>query len=34
MRDTHVFDKPENIKRLLTGFYVFIGLLIVLDLFI
>jgi hypothetical protein len=32
MRDTHVFDKPENIKRLLIGFYVFLGLLVVLDL--
>jgi hypothetical protein len=32
MKDTHVFDKWENVKRLLMGFYVFVGLLIVLDL--
>ncbi|MCI0526994.1 MAG: hypothetical protein L0Y56_06000 [Nitrospira sp.] len=34
MREVRVFDKPQNVKRLLTGFYLFIGLLIVLDLFL
>ena len=32
MKEDHVFDKPENVSRLLMGFYIFIGLLIVLDL--
>lgn len=34
MREVRVFDKPENVRRLLMGFYLFIVLLIVLDLFV
>jgi NADH:ubiquinone oxidoreductase subunit 3 (subunit A) len=32
MKDRHFFDKPENVKRSLVGFYVFLVLLIVVDL--
>jgi len=27
----HIFDKPENVKRLLRGFYAVCGVLVVLD---
>lgn len=27
----HIFDKPENVNRLLRGFYAVCGLLIILD---
>lgn len=32
--DGHFFDKPQNVKRFLTGFYIFLILLIAVDLFI
>jgi len=32
MKEGHFFDKPQNVKRLLMGFYIFLGLLIVVDL--
>lgn len=34
MRGLRVLDKPENVKRLLTVFYLFVVLLVVLDLFL
>ncbi len=34
MKDDHYFDKPQNVKRVLMGFYIFLVLLIVVDLFI
>ncbi len=34
MKEEAVFDNPQNIKRLVTGFYLFLVLLIVLDLFL
>ena len=34
MKDGHLFDKPQNLKRFLTGFYIILALLIVADLFI
>ena len=34
MKEGHFFDKPENVKRLLTGFYIFLVLLLVVDIFI
>ena len=34
MKEEAVFDNPENLKRLVTGFYLFLVLLIVLDLFL
>ena len=33
MKEEYFFDKPQNVKRLLRGFYVFLALLIVVDLF-
>jgi len=27
----HIFDKPENVNRLLRGFYAICGLLLILD---
>jgi hypothetical protein len=33
MKEGHFFDKPQNVKRLLMGFYIFLVLLIVVDLF-
>lgn len=32
MKDEHFFDKPQNLKRFLLGFYIFLVLLIVIDL--
>jgi hypothetical protein len=34
MKEGHFFDKPQNVKRLLMGFYVFLLGLIVVDLFL
>ncbi len=34
MKGGHFFDKPQNVKRFLMGFYIFLVLLIVVDLFI
>lgn len=33
MKEWHVFDQSHNVKRLLMGFYIFLVLLIVVDLF-
>ena len=30
----HLFDKPENVSRLLRGFYIVCGLLLLLDFFL
>jgi hypothetical protein len=32
MKAEHAFDNPNTVKKLLMGFYVFLGLLLVLDL--
>lgn len=32
MKDDHFFDKPQNVKRFLMGFYIFLVLLIVVNL--
>jgi hypothetical protein len=29
-----IFDRPENVKRLLRGFYIFLVLLLIVDFFI
>ena len=34
MKQGHFFDKPENVKRVLMGFYIFLVLLIVVDFFL
>jgi uncharacterized membrane protein (DUF4010 family) len=34
MKDGHFFDRSDNVKRLLMGFYIFLVLLIVVDLFL
>tara|TARA_B100002003_G_C13661763_1_gene335842 strand:+ start:100 stop:363 length:264 start_codon:yes stop_codon:yes gene_type:complete len=34
MKEKHFFDKPQNVKRFLMGFYIYLGLLIVADLLI
>jgi len=34
MKEEYFFDKPRNVKRFLMGFYLFLVLLIVVDLFI
>ncbi len=34
MKKGHFFDKPQNVKRLLMGFYIFLGVLIIVDFFI
>jgi len=34
MKQGHFFDKPENVKRVLMGFYLFLILLVVVDLFL
>ena len=34
MKDDHFFDKPQNVKKFLRGFYILLALLIVADLFI
>ena len=31
MKQGHFFDKPENVKRVLRGFYIFLLLVIVVD---
>jgi hypothetical protein len=31
MKQGHFFDKPQNVKKVLMGFYIFLGLLIVAD---
>jgi len=33
MKQGHFFDRPQNVKRVLMGFYIFLVLLIVVDLF-
>ena len=33
MKEEHFFDRSHNVKRLLMGFYIFLVLLIVVDLF-
>ncbi|MFH1488068.1 MAG: hypothetical protein ABII06_04125 [Pseudomonadota bacterium] len=33
-RELKIFDRPENVKRLLRGFYIFLVLLLVVDFFI
>lgn len=32
MKDEHVVDNSHNVKKLLMGFYIFLGLLLALDL--
>ena len=32
MKEEHFFDKPQNVKRFLMGFYILLVLLIVVDL--
>lgn len=32
MKEEHFFDDPQNVKRFLMGFYIFLVLLIVIDL--
>lgn len=32
MKDEHVFDNPHNVKKFVKGFYLFLALLIVVDL--
>ena len=34
MKEEHFFDQSHNVKRLLMGFYIFLVLLIVVDLFL
>jgi hypothetical protein len=34
MKAEHVLDNPDNVRKLLIGFYVFLGLLLVLDFII
>jgi len=34
MKEGHFLEKPENIKKLLMGLYIFCGLLIAVDFFI
>ncbi|MEK6683246.1 MAG: hypothetical protein AABY46_01145 [Nitrospirota bacterium] len=34
MKEGRLFDKPKHVKRLLMGFYIFLLLLIVADLFL
>lgn len=34
MQEDHFFDKPQNVKRIFTGFYICLLLLIIVDLFI
>ncbi len=34
MKEGHFFDKPQNVKRFLVGFYIFLVLLIIVDFFI
>jgi hypothetical protein len=33
-KELKIFDKPENVRRLLALFYVFLGALLILDFFI
>lgn len=32
MKEQHLFDDPQNVKRFLMGFYIFLVLLVVVDL--
>lgn len=32
MKEEHVFDNPQNVKRFVTGFYLFVAVLMVVDL--
>ncbi|HEB71701.1 MAG TPA: hypothetical protein ENI77_03675 [Nitrospirae bacterium] len=34
MKEGHFFDKPQNVKRFLMGFYISLVLLIVADFFV
>lgn len=34
MKQGHFFDKPHNIKRVLRGFYLFLVVLVIVDLFL
>ncbi|MFQ5329185.1 MAG: hypothetical protein ACE5D4_04245 [Thermodesulfobacteriota bacterium] len=34
MKKEHIFDKPQNVKRLLRGFFVALVVLLVLDFFV
>ena len=34
MKEGHVFDNPRNIKRFVMGFYLFLVLLLIVDLFL
>lgn len=34
MSQEYIFDKPENVKKLLRIFYILLGVLIVLELFV
>ena len=34
MKEGHFFDKPQNLKRFLLGFYIILVLLVVVDLFL
>jgi hypothetical protein len=34
MERKHLFDKPENVKRFLFGFYVLLGISLAADLFV
>ena len=33
-KELRIFDRPENVKRLLRGFYIFLVLLLIVDFFI
>ena len=33
-KELKIFDRPENVKRLLRGFYIFLVLLLIVDFFI
>ena len=33
-QEYHLFDRPENVKRLLLGFYAFLALLVITDFFV
>jgi len=34
MKEWRLFDRPQNVKRLLMGFYLFLVLLVVADFFV
>lgn len=33
-KELRIFDRPENVKRLLRGFYIFLVVLLIVDFFI